>query len=154
MSAKIKSETFWLYFIMDFDNIYAVGGWGDRHIFLDICWLCISVGEQEQWKCCNTSWNFNCLGTCCDGAGLLSWSHLWCSFQSCSYHCFCQYQKISIETGAPNSPSFNYHVEFFFIFLAKLIRKLEVKLVHDLQPTMLEKWISSSYLFWPFHICL
>lgn len=121
--SKTRSNVFFVHnlFAMECNNIDAVGSWGDRHIFLDICRLCFGVGEQEQWKCCNTSWNFNCLGTCCDGAGLLSWSHLWCSFQSCSYHCFCQHQKISLETGAPNSPFFQLSRWFFTFFWQNLL---------------------------------
>ena len=62
--------------------------------------------EQEQQQRCNTSWDINCLGTGCDGAGLLCWSHLWCPFQSCCHHCFCLHQKVSLEAGEPTTTFF------------------------------------------------
>lgn len=68
-------------------------------VLLDICRVCFGRGKPWQGESDHTTWDFNCLGTYCYGAGLLRWSHLWCSFQSCCHSCSCFHQKISTEAG-------------------------------------------------------
>ena len=98
----------------------TVGSRGGGDIFLDICRLCCGGGEQEQRQCGDTSRNFNCMGTGCDGAGLLNWSHLWCPFQSCCHHCFCLHQKVSLEAGDPNTPCYLYNFHNYLLNYRKV----------------------------------
>ena len=58
----------------------TAGGRGVGHLLLDIRWLCGGGGEFGQRQGGDSAGNSNCLGTCCDGSGLLCWPHLRCPF--------------------------------------------------------------------------
>lgn len=85
------------------------------HIFLNICRMCINSSEQGQRQRSNTSRDCNCLGTNFVGIDLLSWSYLWCSFQSCCYYCFCYHKEVSIVTGQHYTQSF-FSIKFIFVY--------------------------------------
>lgn len=85
---------------------------GSGNVLLDIRRMCVGGGESWQEWDDHSNGDLNCLGTGCDGYGLLSWTYLRCPFQPCCHCCFCCFQKISMETGKLASPT----VTLFSIF--------------------------------------